>query len=276
MSGGKADKPSESVEMLLRSLHLRVFADQHQEVAARAEQHGWTLSQCLRELCELELAERRRRKIDRLLKSSGLPREKTLANFDSARLPTKVRRQVPTLCEGGFVERAENILTFGLPGRGKSHLLCGIAHELVQRGYAVLFTPAYRIVQRLLAAKRELTLERELRRLDGFDAVLIDDIGYVQQDREEMEVLFTFLAERYERRSVMITSNLVFSQWDRIFKDAMTTACAIDRIVHHATILELTGPSFRGEAAQKRNGEKSKPSGIDAARSEPSDDHDAT
>jgi DNA replication protein DnaC len=253
------DEPPQSLEMLLKALHLGTFAAQHLEVATRAEQHSWTLSQCLRELCELEVTERRRRRIETLLKRSALPRDKTLANFDLARLSTKLRRQVPTLCEGGFVERAENILAFGLPGRGKSHLLCAIAHEMVKHGYAVLFTPTYKLVQRLLAAKRDLTLERELRRLDDFDAVLIDDIGYVQQDREEMEVLFTFLSERYERRSVMITSNLVFSQWDRIFKDAMTTACAIDRIIHHSTILELTGSSFRSEVAQQRGGEKAKP-----------------
>jgi DNA replication protein DnaC len=107
-------------------------------------------------------------------------------------------------------------------------------------------------VQRLLAAKRDLTLERELQRLDGFEAIILDDIGYVQQDRDEMEVLFTFLAQRYERRSVMITSNLVFSQWDRIFKDAMTTAAAIDRLVHHSIILEMEGPSIRNEEAKKR------------------------
>ena len=153
-----------------------------------------------------------------------------------------------------LLERAENLLAFGLPGRGKTHLLAAIGHELVQRGYRVLFVAAFRLVQRLLAAKRELTLEPELRRLDAFDAVILDDIGYVQQDREEMEVLFTFLAERYERRSVIITSNLVFSQWDRIFKDPMTTACAIDRLVHHAMILELTGSSYRTEAAKQRNG----------------------
>ena len=145
------------------------------------------------------------------------------------------------------------MLAFGLPGRGKTHCVCAIGHELVARGHSVLFVPAYRLVQELLVAKRGLYLEREIRRLDRFEVVLVDDIGYVQQDREEMEVLFTFLAERYERKSVMITSNLVFSQWDKIFKDPMTTAAAIDRIVHHATILELTGESFRTEAAQKRN-----------------------
>ena len=120
----------------------------------------------------------------------------------------------------------------------------------MQRGYAVLFTPAYRLVQRLLAAKRDLLLDRELKRLDAYDAVILDDLGYVQQDREEMEVLFTFLSERYERRSVMITSNLVFSQWDQIFKNPMTTMAAIDRLVHHAIILEMAGPSFREEEAK--------------------------
>jgi DNA replication protein DnaC len=140
-------------------------------------------------------------------------------------------------------------LAFGLPGRGKTHLVCAIGHELIQRGYRVLFTATYALVQRLLAAKRDLRLEKELATLDGFDAVILDDIGYVQQNRDEMEVLFTFLAERYERRSVIITSNLVFSEWDRIFKDPMTTAAAIDRIVHHSVILEMTGTSIRVEHA---------------------------
>ena len=164
----------------------------------------------------------------------------------------KARRQLPALCDGGFVERAENVLVFGLPGRGKTHLVCAVGHELVRRGYSVLFVTAVMLVQRLLLAKKELSLERELRRLDGYDAVVLDDLGYIQQDREEMEVLFTFLAERYERRSVLLTSNLVFSQWDQIFKDPMTTAAAIDRVVHHATIIELTGTSYRDEVAKER------------------------
>jgi DNA replication protein DnaC len=201
----------------------------------------------------LELSDRQVRKIERLRRQSKLPTEKTLANLDTKRLPEKVRRQLPALCDGGFVERAENVLAFGMPGRGKTHTLCAIGHELVNRGTSVLWQPAYRLVQRLLVAKRDLELEEELRKLDRFEVVMLDDIGYVQQDREEMEVLFTFLAERYERRSVMITSNLLFSQWDKIFKDPMTTAAAIDRLVHHSVILELTGSSFRTETAKKRN-----------------------
>jgi len=243
----------EGLEGLLRALRLPAFVAYHEEVARRAEKEGESFGQYLYHLAEMELEERRKRRIERYLKKSRLPKEKTLATLDLSRLPTKVRRLMPVLSEGGFLERAENVLAFGLPGRGKTHLICAIGYELIQRGYSVFFIQTYRLVQRLLVAKRDLVLEKELRHLDRFDVVILDDIGYVQQEREEMEVLFTFLGERYERRSVMITSNLVFSQWDRIFKDPMTTAAAIDRVVHHSTILELTGPSYRGDEAKKRN-----------------------
>lgn len=242
----------ETLTMLLRTLKLPSFAACYEETAARGEREGWTFGQYLSHLAELEIADRSERKVARLLKQSGLPAEKTLATLDSKKVPTKVARLLPSLCEGGFLARATNILAFGLPGRGKTHLVCAIGHELIRRGHPVLFTPTYVLVQRLLAAKRDLALERELHRLDRFEAVILDDIGYVQQDRDEMEVLFTFLAQRYERRSVIITSNLVFSQWDRIFKDPMTTAAAIDRLVHHSTIIDMTGPSIRSQEALKK------------------------
>lgn len=249
-----ASSPRGSLAILLRTLKLPTFAAAHAEIAARAEREGWSFGQALLHLCEMEVHERKQRRIERLLKASNLPADKTLATLDRKRLPAKVRTQLASLCEGGFIERAENVLVFGLPGRGKSHLCAALGHELVRRGHAVLFTPTYQLVQQLLRAKRDLVLERELARLDAFDAVILDDIGYVQQDRDEMEVLFTFLAERYERRSVLITSNLVFSQWDRIFKDPMTTAAAIDRVVHHSVIVELTNGSIREEEARARNG----------------------
>lgn len=241
-----------SLESYLRLLKLPAFLAQHEELSCQAEKGGWTFGQYLHHLCEVEVAEREQRKTARFQKQSGLPLEKTMASLDMNRFPAAVRRVAAVLCDGAFAGRAENVLAFGLPGRGKTHLLCAIAHELIRRGIAVLFIPAYRLVQSLLAAKRDLRLDRELKRLDSFTVVLIDDIGYVQQDREEMEVLFTFLAERYERKSVMITSNLVFSQWDRIFKDMMTTAAAIDRLVHHSIILELNNGSIREEEAKKR------------------------
>ena len=242
--------PLAALLILLRALKLPTIAHHAEEVAALAEREGWTFVRYLHHLVELELHERRRRRIERNLRQAEMPADKTLATLDRSRLPAKVAKMLPTLCEGAFLARGDNLLAFGLPGRGKTHLVCAIGHELIQRGYRVLFVAAFALVQRLLAAKRDLRIEQELATLDGYDAVILDDIGYVQQSRDEMEVLFTFLAERYERRSVIITSNLLFSEWDRIFKDPMTTAAAIDRLVHHSVILEMTGHSIRVEHAQ--------------------------
>jgi DNA replication protein DnaC len=246
-----ATSPVESLGIMMRALKLPAFARYAEEIAQKAEREGWTFGRYLHHLAELEIHERRRRRIDRYVNESDLPREKTLATLKRSRLPAKVAKMLPTLCEGGFVERGDNVLAFGLPGRGKTHLVCALGHELIQRGHRVLFVATFALVQRLLAAKRDLRLEKELAVLDRFDAVILDDIGYVQQSRDEMEVLFTFLAERYERRSVIITSNVVFSEWDRIFKDPMTTAAAIDRLVHHSVILEMTGTSVRADAAEQ-------------------------
>lgn len=245
-----ATAPIESLSLMLRALKLPSFARYSSEVAQKAEREGWTFGQYLHHLAELETYERRRKRTERYLKDSDLPPEKTLAALTLSRLTPRVAKMLPTLCEGGFVERGDNLLAFGLPGRGKTHLVCAIGHELIKRGHRVLFVATFALVQRLLTAKRDLRLEKELAVLDGYDAVILDDIGYVQQNRDEMEVLFTFLAERYERRTVIITSNLLFSEWDRIFKDPMTTAAAIDRLVHHSVILEMTGISVRAETAE--------------------------
>jgi DNA replication protein DnaC len=251
-----------TLRMLLKSFHLPAFAANYEEIAGKAEKEGLTYERYLHELAQLEAYERHNRKIALLLKQSKLPREKTLDTFEQSRLPKKIRSVLPTLCEGSFLSRAECILAFGNPGSGKTHLLCGIAHELTRHGHAVFYSSAAMLVQRLLLAKRDLRLSQELRKLDKFAAVLIDDIGYVKQDRDEMEVLFTLLAERYERRSVMITTNLVFSKWDQIFKDPMTTAAAVDRLVHHAVILELNLPSYRAEKAlEKRKSTESSKEG---------------
>jgi DNA replication protein DnaC len=144
---------------------------------------------------------------------------------------------------------------FGLPGRGKTHFLCALGRELILRhAFAVCFIPTFKLVQKLLTAKKDLCLNAMLKKLDRFDAIILDDLGYVQQTREEMEVLFTFLAERYERRSVLVSSNLVFSKWDQIFKDPMTTMAAVDRLVHHAIILEFDGESMRTPRQKDKGG----------------------
>jgi DNA replication protein DnaC len=237
----------------LKALHLPTMRHCYEEAARRAEKETLSYEQFLLELTERECEGRRQSRIRKLLKESGLPLEKSLANFDLKRLPVKVARQVRMLLEGSFLDRKENLLAFGNPGSGKSHLLCALAQELlVNGGRQMRFTTCALLVQELLIAKRELRLSREIKRLARFDGLLIDDLGYVQQSREEMEVLFTLLAERYERGSVLMTSNLPFSKWEGIFKDPMTTAAAIDRLVHHAVILELNIPSYRVEQAKKK------------------------
>ncbi len=239
---------------LLRELRLPTMVLQLDEASKRAEANDWTPQVFLGHLAAAEVEARRIRRVERNLKASKLPVGKTLDMLNLKLYNLKTRRQVAALITGDFLDRADNVLLFGLPGRGKSHMAAAIGHELIQRGHKVLFTPTFQLVQRLLIAKRELELEKLLRRLDSFDCVILDDIGYVQQDRDEIEVLFTFLGERYERRSVIVTSNLVFSKWDRIFKDPMTTACAIERLVHHSTILELICKrSHRLAEAERRN-----------------------
>jgi DNA replication protein DnaC len=236
----------------LLKLQLSTFADNFAQQAALAANEGWSYDNYLLNLCQLELDTRRQRKIANLLQASKLPREKTLTTFDRSRLKKNVEKQFQMLMEGEFLIHKENVLVFGNPGSGKTHLLAALGHELVHRGHAVFFVPCALLVQRLLRAKANLELEKTLKQLDRMEALIIDDIGYVQQSRDEMEVLFTLLAHRYESRSVLLTSNLVFSQWDKIFKDPMTTAAAIDRLIHHSTILELNLSSYRVEAAQKK------------------------
>jgi DNA replication protein DnaC len=235
----------------LRELHLPTFREHFEEASRLAVKESLTYEQYLLELSVKECEERRRRRIERYLRESGLPSEKKLDVFELNRLPKKVVHQVNHLLEGFFLDKTENVLAFGNPGTGKTHLLCAIAHELIQKERRIYFTKCAFLVQRLLAAKKDLKLAQELKKMNKFEAVLIDDIGYVQHNQQEMEILFTFLAERYEQGSVMITSNLAFSKWERIFKDPMTTAAAIDRVVHHSVILELNIPSYRMEQANK-------------------------
>jgi DNA replication protein DnaC len=206
------------------------------------------------EVLEAEADARRQRRVDRLRLAARLPPGKTFATLDMGRFPKTLLAQLQELRRGTFVDHAFNVLCIGLPGVGKSHAAAALGHELVEAGRTVLFLPVYKLVQDLLAAKLALRLPHLLRKLDLFELLILDDIGYVQQSADEAEVLFTLLAERYERRSVMITSNLMFTQWDRIFKHPMATAAAVDRLVHHATILEFTMGSFRMEnAARAKN-----------------------
>ena len=236
----------------LKELRLPAIRDYYQRSAQMAQQENLSYEQYLLDLIERECEVRRQNRVERFLRESRLPLEKTLATLDLNRFPQRIVRQLHTLLEGSFLERSENVLAFGNPGSGKTHVVCAVGQELIRAGRRVYFTPCSLLVQDLLRAKQSLTLARLLKRLRKYDALIIDDIGYVQHNRDEMEVLFTLLADRYERGSVMITSNLPFSQWERIFHDPMVTAAAIDRLVHHSIILELNIASYRIEQAKRK------------------------
>jgi DNA replication protein DnaC len=235
----------------LRELHLPAMRSDYEAAAARARQELLSYERYLLELAERECESRRSNRIERQLRESRLFMEKSLSTLDLKRLPPKAGQQVRSLLEGDFVDRHENVLIFGNPGSGKTHVACAVGQELIRSGRRVMFATCGLMVQDLLAAKRDLKLRGFLKKISRYEVLILDDIGYVQYSREEMEVLFSLLAERYERGSVVLTSNLPFSGWESIFKDPMTTAAAIDRLVHHSVILELNVPSYRAEQAKK-------------------------
>src|SRR2546421_2389381 len=235
---------------LLERLNLGAMAQAFADVALKAAKEWLSHESYLWELATCEEEQRIQRRTARLLRQSGLPQEKTLRTFDLQRLSRALQLHIERLKSGAFLEQATNVIAVGKPGVGKSHVLAAVAYELIVAGYPLLWMPSSLLIQRLLAAKRDLRLPQELAKLDKYAGVILDDIGYVQHDRDEMEVLFTFLSERYERKSVLITTNLVFSEWERIFKNPMTTLAAIDRVIHHCVILDMMAvDSYRAHQA---------------------------
>jgi DNA replication protein DnaC len=250
--GPKTPNLHQQIMALLKELRMPAIRENYQAEAQRGRAETLSYEEYLLELLRREAEVRRENRIRRNLLQSKLPLEKNLTSFDLKRLPLNVQQKVKLLLEGSFLDRRENVLLFGNPGSGKSHLICAVAQELIYQDRRVLFNRCDALVQDLLVAKQELKLNKLIKRMTKFDALLIDDIGYVQQNRDEMEVLFTLLAECYERTTIMLTSNLPFSKWEQIFKDPMTTVAAIDRMVHHSIILELNVKSYRMEQARKK------------------------
>lgn len=242
--------PREELLRLLRELKMGAMASAVEDSALRAAKEGLTHEAFLLELARIERAAKSARRVERLRLQSELLPGKSFRALDLKRFAPATRMQIERLRDGSFLGEAINVVAVGRPGAGKSHIACALGHALVEQGHPVLFVSTSALVQRLLAAKRDLRLPKELAKLDHFECLILDDIGYVQHDRDEMEVLFTLLAERYERKSVIITTNLVFSEWNRIFKDPMTTMAAIDRVVHHSVVLDLMAvDSYRAEVA---------------------------
>jgi DNA replication protein DnaC len=240
----------DQLQRVLRELKLPHMASGFADMAIRAARENLSPEAYLFELAKLELEQRMIQRTQRRTRESGLPAGKTFTTFQRNALSATLQSQIAGLRQSRFVQDARNVIAIGAPGTGKSHLLAALGHELIQEGTTVYWSSTALLVQRLLAAKRELRLPQALAKLDRYACLILDDIGYVQHERDEMEVLFTLLAERYERRSIMLSTNLAFSAWDRIFKDPMTTIAAIDRVVHHAVILDMMAlKSYRAKEA---------------------------
>ena len=247
---------ADSLSILLRSLELSAMERECEGALVRAEAENWGYRRLLLHLAEAEVQDCRARKIERLLKSSSLPPSETFARFDEAKMPEKARRMLPTLLSGDFVRRGDNLVAVGLPGRGKTGFCAALGRELIERHQLkILFVPAFKLAARLLAAKRDLKLVPALAKLNRFDVVLVDELGgYVDFSQGEVDVLFSFFGERYEKqRSVFITTNLSFGEWEKVFKNPMTATAVVDRIVHRCVLLEFPGKtSIREQEAKRR------------------------
>src|SRR6476469_6039787 len=257
----------------LRALKLSTIAESFSDIALKAVRNGLSHEAFLHELVRLECEAREQRRRARLLQESGLPREKSFRTLQLGAFPPLVRQQIERLRSGTFVQQAVNVVVVGKPGAGKSHLLASLGHAMVEQGYGVLWRSTAHLMQRLLAAKRDLRLPQELAKLDRYACLILDDIGYVQHDQDEMEILFTLLSERYERKTVMISTNLVFSEWTRIFKSPMTTMAAIDRVVHNCVIVDMMPvESFRAQTAiaqqRQQHDDGAATAAVEAARKE--------
>ena len=241
------------LNLLLGDLRLPAIKHIWPAFAERADKEGWPAARFLAALAEHELAERARRRIERHLGEAKLPPGKTLDGFQFDAVPMLSKAQIMAMVAGdSWLEKGDNLLVFGPPGGGKSHLAAAIGLGLVENGWRVLFTRTSDLVQRLQVARRELALESAIAKLDKYHLLILDDLAYVTKDQAETSVLFELISARYERRSILITANQPFGEWNRIFPDPAMTLAAVDRLVHHATILELNVESFRRRTAIER------------------------
>lgn len=246
-------KEKATLPLLLKDLRLSTMGKIWEEMATCASNKGWSHIKYLAELCEQEMIDRQSRRLARRMKEANLPKNKTIEAFDFSTIPSINRSRVGALSSGDvWIEQGRNLLMFGPSGVGKTHLAAAIGEQLVQNGFRVLFSRTTELVQKLQAAKRDLNLPSVLDKLDRYDCLILDDFGYVKKNELETSVLFELICERYERRSLIITCNQPFKEWDQIFEDRTMAVAAIDRLVHHADVVEMCAESYRKKTAIKK------------------------
>ena len=237
---------------MLKGLNLLAIKDCYQQISEKCEKENLTFVDYLQELIQIETDKRQQRHVERLLKIAKLPRNKLLDQFDITRIPNLHPGIISNLGKGDFIDNYQNILIFGNPGTGKSHLSIALARNWCMQGRKCMYISAANLIGQLIMAKTDSKLNKAIKSFDKIEVLIIDDISYVPYGKSETDLLFHLLAERYEQRSTVITSNLAFSKWEQIFKDEMTAAAAIDRLVHHSIILELNTESYRISAAKTK------------------------
>lgn len=251
---------AQRLSLILNDLRLPAIKLIWPDFADRADKEGWPGARLIAALAEHEVAERDRRRIERHLSEARLPPGKTLDSFAFDAVPMISRAQVMALCSGdSWLEKGANLIMFGPPGGGKSHLAAAIGLALIEKGWRVLFARTSDLVQKLQVARRELALESALAKLDKYHLLILDDLAYVTKDQAETSVLFELISARYERRSTLITANQPFGEWNRVFPDPAMTLAAVDRLVHHATIFEMNVESYRRRAALQRQTRAGRP-----------------
>lgn len=244
------------IPLMLKELFLPTFGKLWEDYSEQADNEGWGSAHFLAVLCEQELDGRNLRRLQRHLKESGLSKGKTLSSFNFGHLPMLNKTQICTIASGDiWIGQGSNVLIFGPSGVGKTHLANAIGIELIENEYRVLFTRTTELVQRLQLAKQNLALPAALSKLDKYECIILDDFGYVQKDQHETSVLFELIADRYERKSMIITCNQPFGEWDNIFQDKTMAVAAIDRLVHHSRIIQINTESYRKTNAIKKMGE---------------------
>lgn len=236
----------------LKKLRLQQIAREYIEVSKISEKEKRTYEQYLAKLVQIEIAEKLRLKVDRLTRQAQIPIPKKLENYNFDIREGITAKEINRLATGEFIKSAGNIVFFGSFGVGKSHLAATLTEKLCALGFKCLFSSTHQLIAQLCAAKRDLSLISLFKRLDKYDLIVADELGYSPHDQEGADLFFQLISQRSERKSLLITTNLTYSEWTEVFGNPRTTKAAVDRIIYNCETFNIKGPSWRERTANER------------------------